>query len=404
MSSMTSTNSSKTIENAVNDICEKVQQEFEENLYDKFPAAINASINEANEVQARWGAAINRETRSLGGLYWSTYKATVRRDGIWSNHNFNRDLIEPTIKQVTPGWEKVFSRRLPQVFSSFANNIFDILQAYHSEIETRAVNSGLNVATFQMLKQQLTTYREIAKDAGNIAKDFINTRQKDVNREFVPKITEAMLPAYANTTAEVGPGQYQRMKTAMRMHVDYVRNHMFHQSTAHVQGLLKDMLKNVKDLMLSKLDEVFMAVKRDYESVVIGKSQPKQNEQLSMQQHRVRADVQEIIDGVELIMKQVIGLEPPEENKDSPMQNGEEQQFPDIETAQPSDGAEDVVEAKNASESEMLSLHDESSTSVNGVDLEHSNEHPAEPLVNKQSPENNEGLEISEEPILKLEE
>jgi hypothetical protein len=38
-----------------------------------------------------------------GGMYWSTYKASLRRDGVW-NRNMNEEMAEPVYRAVATQW------------------------------------------------------------------------------------------------------------------------------------------------------------------------------------------------------------------------------------------------------------------------------------------------------------
>jgi hypothetical protein len=156
------------------------------------------------------GPPINRADRSQGGLDWATYKAVVRGDGCFTNaqgcHNFNEQLTEPVIKHIAAPWEKLFSRRLGLLLSGLSNNAGTLLTNFHNEVERRATENGASIATFQMLKQQLPVYKETLKDASSTTKEQITAKQKDINREFVPRITSNMLSVYDTCINESGSG------------------------------------------------------------------------------------------------------------------------------------------------------------------------------------------------------
>jgi len=95
-----------------------------------------------------------------------------------------------------------------------------LLHTFHDEVEKRAARNGGSMARFYMLRNQLQAYREVIKDASNRSKVEISTRQKDINREFVPVITLNMLPAYQYCTEERGTGSYKRMKAHMDTYVE----------------------------------------------------------------------------------------------------------------------------------------------------------------------------------------
>ena len=94
----------------------------------------------------------------------------------------------------------------------------------------------------------------------------------------------------------------------MSRHVEGVRHQMFNDSTNAVKKSLKKLIKDIEDFLLGKADEVFLSVKRDYESVVLGRL-PASN-QLPREQRQIRTDVNNIVESTEMILKKVVGLEP----------------------------------------------------------------------------------------------
>lgn len=56
----------KTVQDAAKDL----QDEFQDNIYDKYEAAISAAINESSDTALHWGLKVNREDRSAGGICW----------------------------------------------------------------------------------------------------------------------------------------------------------------------------------------------------------------------------------------------------------------------------------------------------------------------------------------------
>ncbi len=137
-----------------------------------------------------------------------------------------------------------------------------------------------------------------------------NGDAQNINREFEPRIVQHMLPIYHTCTAETGPGQFVRLKGYMDRHVEHEQSTMFDDAVEHVRGLIKTMLKEVKDILLNKVDAVFMAIERDYTTVIIGQEQGKSKEVLPRDQRLMRKAVLEFIDHSETAFKQAVGLEP----------------------------------------------------------------------------------------------
>ena len=261
----------KDLEAAIADICKALLEELQENVFDKFSAAVQQAAEDACTTAQRWGHPINRADRAAGGLYWATYKALCRRNGVFTNreglHDWNAQLTDPIIKGIAHGWERTFARRIPSVLNGLANTNGTLLNAFHKLVESRAMHNGTSIARLEMLKQQLPAYKATCKDLSTAAHTQITTRQKDINREFVPVVAAAMEQVYNDCESETGPGQYARMKAMMSRHVDGVRHQVFNDSTSAVKNSCKKLVKDIEDFLLTKADEVFVSCKRDYEAV-----------------------------------------------------------------------------------------------------------------------------------------
>jgi len=197
------------LEKSIQALCASLTEEVQENIFEHFSTAIQQATSEAANTVGRWGQKVNRDDRAAGGYFWATYKALCRRDGVFSNaqglHDWNTQLTEPIIKNIANGWERTFSRRMPSVLNGLANKNGTLLAAFHEAVETRAMRNGTSLASLEMLKQQLPTYKDTFKDLSAVAQTQITTRQKDINREFVPVVAEAMKQAYDDCENERGP-------------------------------------------------------------------------------------------------------------------------------------------------------------------------------------------------------
>lgn len=91
-----------------------------------------------------------------------------------------------------------------QDMASFARNAAACLKKFHKDLEARARQIGTNIAGLYMLEQQVGNYESLLKDLSTTAKETINTNQKEINRQFVPVIEQAMLAAYEACVEERG--------------------------------------------------------------------------------------------------------------------------------------------------------------------------------------------------------
>lgn len=104
------------------------------------------------------------------------------------------------------------------------------------------------------------------------------------------------------------------MKAAMNSHVSQERHTMFSASAANVQERLSVMLEELEVDMNDKADEVYLAMRRDYNSVLGGGDVPQNGEILPKNQRLVRKEIMRIIDGVEKIFMKIAGLEVKDED------------------------------------------------------------------------------------------
>ncbi|KAL8688345.1 MAG: hypothetical protein Q9224_004906 [Gallowayella concinna] len=300
------------LENVTKSCAQALNDEFSDAIYDRYEAAVQAASFDSVPLTEHWGSHVNRENRAAGGLYWATYKAVCRRNGCFTNgqglHDWNAQLIEPMIKLIAPGWEKVFTRRVQSVMTNLTKTVPAVLKKFHRDIEDRARKIGTGLASLSMLSHQITAYEQVLKDAAASTKDVIITRQKDINREFAPVIERAMIPSYEWCEAERGPGQYKRMKAYMKDHVETNRNTMFQESAEEVKRQLQAMVNDIEETLADKMDEVFIQIKRDYRAVLGGGDVP-EGEVLPRVQRLVRKDIKKTIDGVERMLRIVVGLE-----------------------------------------------------------------------------------------------
>lgn len=202
----------------------------------------------------------------------------------------------------------------------FTREASKLLTEFHRDVNSRVSKVGAGLAGLRMLQQQLEVYENIIKDLASTVKGTINNTQKDINREFTPVIERAMTAAYDACVAEAGmyllfsretelilagPGSYARMKAAMQAHVDQERHVMFELSADEAKRRLIEMIEGASMTMSDRIDEVFVAMRRDYRSVLGGGDT--QGEILPKSQRILRKQVMTTLDGVEQLFKIALG-------------------------------------------------------------------------------------------------
>lgn len=94
--------------------------------------------------------------------------------------------------------------RVPAVMTHYARNAQSLLQTVHHDIEICARRLGVGVASLHTLSQQLTVYKGIFDDIATMGKEFVISKQKEINREISPVIMRAMIGGYNACEAESG--------------------------------------------------------------------------------------------------------------------------------------------------------------------------------------------------------
>lgn len=98
------------------------------------------------------------------------------------------------------------------------------------------------------------------------------------------------------------------MKAAMNSHVAAERHVMFQRSVDQVKDRLDAMIKDMKDELDDKIDEIFIKLRRDYLAVLGGGDIPKDGQLLPKAQRLVRKQVLQLIEGCERRFKRVAGI------------------------------------------------------------------------------------------------
>lgn len=151
----------------------------------------------------QWGAS-----RGEGGLLWSTYKATCRRNGVFTGsagpRDFNDELFLPISKHVAAGWERAFVRRLPLVIDAFLRAVRQHLTDFHSKASANAKASGAHHGGLNILSQQLQAHLQSVNEIGVAGLKMAQEIQREANRGFIPVIQQEMMPAYEDCVQERG--------------------------------------------------------------------------------------------------------------------------------------------------------------------------------------------------------
>lgn len=191
------------LKEAVNDTMDDVEQALNLQLLDHLASATNAAISKALSTSAAWGAP-----RDQGGLFWATYKATVRRDGVFQgssgSRNFNTDLTDPLYQDLANAWELTFQRRLPEILRRFPNVTNTTAKHFHSAVEEKCMKLGVGMSRVARLRDNMPTLENSFNELASMTINNLNEGQREINREFTPAVRTAMIPVYEKCGDENG--------------------------------------------------------------------------------------------------------------------------------------------------------------------------------------------------------
>ncbi|KAH7392794.1 hypothetical protein BKA66DRAFT_567533 [Pyrenochaeta sp. MPI-SDFR-AT-0127] len=336
------------LEEAVLACINEMRAELKNHILDKCPELINDAIEAAPTTANAWGQ------KDMGGLVWATYKAVVRRDGVYysssaGHRDFNADLVDPILKKLASGWERAFQMRLPKAFGTYIGNSNKILHRFHEAIEERAHENGVSLANLSILKTQVHTYEQLFKDLGIVLLTQMTELQREANRDFTPTIANIMHTVYDLCTVEHGQGSYKRMKEHMKNHVERERHKMFHAATRTVELHLDQMCKALQNSMETKADEIFLKMNTDYMHVLGGMARPQPAMLQSSEERNLRAEIRDVLRGIDTQFE--------------PIANGEIQ-----EPALVEDDDSGVFESAQESAQESVNADVDDDSVMNGVD------------------------------------
>lgn len=164
----------------------------------KIPAAKSAAV----DVCRGWSAP-----KSEGGMYWQTYRATLKRKGQYHGaagpRNFNRDLLKPIIPPLASAWENTFQRRVPVALDTFTTSVQTALRVLHTQV-TNANNPPGPNQDLTTLGWQMDRYLAAAAGIPDLLEQHISNAQRQASRQLTPVIVLKMTPGYRKASEQKG--------------------------------------------------------------------------------------------------------------------------------------------------------------------------------------------------------
>ncbi|KAL5527490.1 hypothetical protein ACEPAG_6281 [Sanghuangporus baumii] len=191
---------------------EDMQHAFKDGLEEKCQAGANTAAESAVEISDAFAAS----------MHWSTYRATLRRDGIW-RRNLNEELVSPMTKMIASSWAKTFETNL---FTSFEKESLKVISDLLQEIE-ESCPKALRDRTHHQAQLCLDEVKVALRKAIDVVSGELTSAQKEVSRGLEPHVRNQLCDGYSLALQEHGRGSVARQKLVFKNYVSNNKDHLF---------------------------------------------------------------------------------------------------------------------------------------------------------------------------------
>jgi hypothetical protein len=156
---------------------------------------------------------------SWDGIYWSTLRAIVHRDGVFrspstgQSFDLNEALADPLLSRLPVTWERYFTHDLERVVDGFAVRLTETGKSFCNQV--RLVIQLTFRRTSDEVEDQLRWFQDkvamLATAATNQVRTAVRERRNDLAAKMPMVAKDMMRPAYESARGESGPGMKARI-------------------------------------------------------------------------------------------------------------------------------------------------------------------------------------------------
>ncbi|EGD97854.1 hypothetical protein TESG_05359 [Trichophyton tonsurans CBS 112818] len=225
--------------------------------------AATAAKNAAESAPSRW----NRVKKS-GGISYTTYKAICRRSGEFrdgkGNHYTHVYRANPLMAIIGLAWERAFTRQIPQVLNKTSDSLRRDIGEFHRDVMKNVRTLNESDSRSKILNDQSLRYKERIKQIIHFVTDKMDSKQKELNRIFIPSITTALRPAYGEASTIKGAGAFPKIKAIIANRVSQSKNDMFLGTVDIIKMELEELVNSLVDLIDLDVERIFHDMGEDY--------------------------------------------------------------------------------------------------------------------------------------------
>ena len=257
---------SDSLEPLADDFKKKMSTKIESSLEPVLVTGAKKGIQAALPIVESWGSKSRRtrhhRDKTHNGLYWATYQATVRREGVFTSGSagpidMNQEICDPMEREFSVDWQRTLDSALRVHLSEAETKVQGICLTINKTIATEFEQEGVDKN--QLINMSTTANRSCANvvKASFAAMRHLGTEtQRNLNRSLLPLVTENMRGSYsACLTCPRGSGVFNRMKFAMQSMTENKVQGMFENSKVSllkgIEGLLKQLVSLISQSSLT---------------------------------------------------------------------------------------------------------------------------------------------------------
>ncbi|KAI0542308.1 hypothetical protein GGR58DRAFT_497292 [Xylaria digitata] len=252
-------------------------EEFSRQLYEILEALyrrVKAAVFHAGKCALAIARSWPTRKRGDGGLPFVTYRATVRRNGVFSGargpRNFNEELAAPLLQQFSSHWETAFSKTIPEALDAHAKTCQAHQEYIQGLIKSRLQERVALKGTIGMLQDQdKARVSGLANKVRSFDRD-ITTSQREANREFAPAIQQKLKGVYHRCAMDEGPGVFARIKLEVETEIEKHHRAIFKGSYESAFMKLCEVPENIQEELRAYIRIMRYGMISDYSHVILG--------------------------------------------------------------------------------------------------------------------------------------
>ncbi|KAI8635076.1 hypothetical protein F5Y19DRAFT_470125 [Xylariaceae sp. FL1651] len=259
----------KLLRATIEDCFQQVSRILKE-LYTHFDVAALYAADRAPEISRGWPSHKHGD----GGLPCNSYKATCRRNGVFSGNlgprDFNRDLAAPLLQSLSSVWEITFSKKIPDALNTLVKIAQKPLQSFNSRIINHLQKKVVFPSIINMLQDQDKARVSSLTNKTKSLELMIIALQREANRSLTPAIQKKLRATYSKCTEDKGRGVFARIQMTMAAKIRSHCRIMLKSSCRWPEKILSEIPGNIRYEL-----EAYIAIMRDeivsdYSNVVLG--------------------------------------------------------------------------------------------------------------------------------------